>query len=173
MPAWARHRPRLKGTLVSIIAIATTAQFVIAVTGATIDRESLADTQSPTTTRMIEWIKSETPAESTILISAAPEERMSEETRKPWLGIERLMQRSTLVSFKYVPTTDAAMLRWYKLLQWRETFFAGSCKAYDGIAVDYLIIVGAETVENVKDCSVTVWNEGDFFVQEVTALRAN
>ncbi|MEO1323871.1 MAG: hypothetical protein AAFV59_12790 [Pseudomonadota bacterium] len=172
IPAWSSSRPRLRGTLVTFIAVVTTAQFSLAVIGSTHDREALAETQSAATTRMIEWIKSETPPDSTLLISAAPDERMSAETRKPWLGIERLMQRSTLVSFKYVPTTDAAMLRWYKLLQWREAFFAGSCEAYEDITVDYLIIAGAETVEDVEDCSVTVWNEGDYFVQKVTDLKS-
>lgn len=170
LPAWSAPGSRLKLTLVSILSLATVAQFIVGVTGATIDRQSLAATQSPTTARMIDWIKSETSADSVVLISAASEDRMSEETRKPWLGIERLIQRSTLVSFKYVPTTDAAMLRWYQLLQWREAFFDGSCQTYDNIAVDYLIIAGANTVERVEHCSVTVWNEGDYFVQKVTNL---
>lgn len=170
---WVHRRERLNSLLFAVFMIAVTGQLFLGVQSATIGRTSLSETQTFATASMIEWIRTHTPTDSLILISAAPTERMSEETRAPWVGIERLMERSTLVSFKYVPTTDSSLLKWYQLLRWRDGFFAGSCRSYGDIQIDYLVIAGAQTVENVKDCSVTVWRDGDYFVQKVTNLKTD
>lgn len=108
--------------------------------------------------QMVTWIRSNTSSDSVWAIEPVPNaDFFRGEGSGQWAGMERLIERPTLVNFKFVPTAKADLARWYNLLFWREAVFAGACERIDAYPVDYLITRTVSGIERLRACTRVVW----------------
>ena len=135
---------------------------------------SLADTVSspqlpltrvltPSERELIAWLRGNTPSGATIVIEPTPQTDWT----VPWLAFERLIERPTLVSFKFVPTQKADIARWYRLVRWRKAVFEGDCSRASEQPVDYLVTLNADTLKRVAACGDMVWTNGTYGVVRI------
>jgi len=80
----------------------------------------------------------------------------------PWMALERLTGRPTLVVFKFVPTHKADIARWYSLLRWREAVFAGDCARLSEHPADFLLTFETATRQRLADCGSSIWTDGEY-----------
>ena len=88
----------------------------------------------------------------------------------PWLAFERLIDRPTLVSFKFVPTQKADIARWYRLVRWRKAVFEGDCGRTSEHPADYLVTLNVATLARVAVCGDIVWTNGTYGVVRIASL---
>ena len=113
---------------------------------------------TPEETEMVTWIRKFSDSEHIVLIEPSPlADYLDGEGGGQWAGIERLIERPTLVNFKFVPTAKADLARWYDLLLWREAVFAGGCARIYDYPVHYLITRARDSVERLSACADIVW----------------
>jgi hypothetical protein len=87
----------------------------------------------------------------------------------PRVAMERLLERPTLVNWKFIPTLPDEQARWYKLWMLRKNIFAGNCHLIKEIPINYLLI---ETPASpVLSCGKVVWRENGFTLLAVTAEK--
>ena len=75
--------------------------------------------------------------------------------------LHRLIPRPTLVSWKFVPTIPAEILRWYELIQKRERLFATGCAEPMQPPVRLLVVFSEEVAERMRQCGELVWQRGN------------
>ena len=81
--------------------------------------------------------------------------------RFPYVRMERMLDRPTLVSWKFVPTNAAEIYRWWDLWQLRQHLFdAGCAGGTAGIPVRYLLVLRPGTLGRVADCGAVAWSNG-------------
>ncbi|MEM7329159.1 MAG: hypothetical protein AAF437_10485 [Pseudomonadota bacterium] len=112
---------------------------------------------TPTEADMVEWVKAHTSPDAVVVIEPLSEQRFLGEGDGVWAGMERLLNRPTLVNFKFNPTDKSDLHRWYILLQWRQALFSGECALIHAQPVDYLIVRQAETEARLTACTKSVW----------------
>lgn len=79
----------------------------------------------------------------------------------PKVALPMLLDRPTLVSFKFVPTNARDIYRWYDLLQYRDGVFEKECRAIDRFPVRYLLMM--RKADTAVPCGRIVWSS-DYFV---------
>jgi len=77
-----------------------------------------------------------------------------------YLRLHRVIDRPTLVSWKFVPTNPADILRWYELLQERNALFAHGCSAGFQPRAALLVVYEKDALERIRDCGPVVWQSG-------------
>jgi hypothetical protein len=77
-----------------------------------------------------------------------------------YLRLHRDIDRPTVVSYKFVPTNPADILRWYGLIQRRAALFAHGCSAAFEPRPTLLVVFDAEALERIRDCGPVVWRNG-------------
>lgn len=107
------------------------------------------------------WLKANTAREDVVVLEPTPE---TDSLIGPWVGFERAIERPTLVNYKFVPTAKPDLVRWYRLIQWRQAVFRGDCGRLDEQPVDYLVTVQAATRERLAACGRVLWTRGDYAV---------
>ncbi len=122
----------------------------------------------PKDRELVDWLRANTHPNATVVI---------EPTRKtkwqlpwlglPWLALERLINRPTLISFKFTPTQKAGIARWYRLIRWREAVFGGDCRRLAEQPADYLVTVKSRTLKRIAGCGDVVWTNGNYGVVQV------
>lgn len=132
----------------------------------------LASMLTPAESDLVEWVGTQTPTGSVIVIQPLSGDRFLGEGSGVWSGMERLLNRPTLVNYKFVPTDKPNMLKWYQLLQWRDAVFAGDCSSIDAYSVDYLIIREAANEPSLAACTDLVWRSGELAVLQVNVAKA-
>lgn len=86
----------------------------------------------------------------------------------PWTAFERLSGRPSLVAFKFVPTFRDDIVRWYRLIRWREALFAGDCARRADYPVRYLLSFSREVAERLGPCTAPVWEQGTYTLLRVS-----
>lgn len=125
---------------------------------------------SPEMRELVVWLRENTPADAVVVAGPWPA-NYRPETRSPWVGFERLIERPTLVNYKFVPTRKDEIIRWYNLLAWRRDVFAGNCHRLAEQPVDYLAVREAEVLSTVAACGETLWSNGTYAVVRVASGR--
>ncbi len=92
-----------------------------------------------------------------------------DEMNPEYIRLHREIPRPTLVSWKFVPTNPADILRWYDLIQRRKQLFAQGCAQPMQPAVSLLVVFHKAAAERVKDCGDPVWRHGDAVLIRVNA----
>ncbi|MEL7033596.1 MAG: hypothetical protein AAGL97_09640 [Pseudomonadota bacterium] len=132
----------------------------------------LASTATPAQADMIEWVKQNTEADAVIVMEPVPTMRFMGEAVGIWVGMERLLERPTLVNFKFVPTAKADLARWYALILWRQALFEGACDRITEYRVDYLITRTAGSPDVLSDCTRIIWQSDENMVLAVWPAAA-
>jgi hypothetical protein len=130
-------------------------------------RLTLTRDLDPATREMAAWVRASTAPDAVVLIEPGANRSWSD-AMPPRLVLERLMQRPTLVNWKFVPTLDAELARWYRLLKMREAvFFDGECARLADTPVRYLVVFGALDGAPAAACGEAVWRNDGYAVLRV------
>jgi hypothetical protein len=166
---WLRQALRENGArTLAIITLAVGIGFAVPRAASLAD--TLASPQLPLTRmltpderELITWLRGNTPRDATVVI----EPTAQTDWTAPWLAFERLIERPTLVSFKFVPTQKADIARWYRLVRWRQAVFEGDCGRISEHPADYLVTLNAATLTRVAVCGDVVWTNGPYGVVRI------
>jgi len=166
---WLRHA--LRGDGARTLAIITLAVGIgFAVPRAASFADTLLSPQLPLTRmltpnerELITWLRGNTSPEATVVI----EPTAQTDWTVPWLAFERLIDRPTLVSLKFVPTQKADIARWYRLVRWRKAVFEGDCGRLSEQAADYLVTLNETTLTRVAVCGDIVWTHAAYGVVRI------
>jgi len=115
---------------------------------------------TPIERELVAWLRGHTSPGATVVIEPTGQTDWT----VPWLAFERLIDRPTLVSFKFVPTQKADIARWYRLVRWRKAVFEGDCGKISEQPVDYLVTLNVATLTRLKVCGDVVWTNGSYGV---------
>ena len=118
---------------------------------------------TPNERELIAWLRGNTPPDATVVI----EPTARTDWMVPWLAFERLIDRPTLVNFKFVPTHKADIARWYRLVRWRKAVFEGDCGRTSEHPADYLVTLNVATLTRVAVCGDIVWTNGTYGVVRI------
>ena len=113
---------------------------------------------TPNERELVAWLRGNTPPDATVVI----EPTAQTDWTVPWLAFERLINRPTLISFKFVPTLKADIARWYRLVRWRKAVFEGDCSRISEQPADYLVTLNTATLTRVAVCGDIVWTNGTY-----------
>ena len=76
--------------------------------------------------------------------------------------LNRLIERPTVVTRKFVPTAPYDVLRWYALLQWRSRLFEQGCgQRDDAVPVKLLVTFSPNGRERIASCGPVIWQGGN------------
>jgi hypothetical protein len=123
----------------------------------------LTRTLTPNERGLVAWLRGNTPPDATVVIEPTAETDWT----LPWLAFERLINRPTLVSFKFVPTQKADIARWYRLVRWRMAVFEGDCARLPEHPADYLVTLSVATLTRMAACGDVVWTEASYGVVRI------
>ncbi|MEM7407845.1 MAG: hypothetical protein AAF458_21320 [Pseudomonadota bacterium] len=121
---------------------------------------------SPQILALIDWIKQETDEADVIVVEPNHETRWNE----GWMAFERHIGRPTLAHFKFAPTAPADIHRWYRIVRWRESLFAGDCARLGEFPAQYLVTVSEATRTRLASCGALVFARGDLGVIAVKPI---
>lgn len=85
--------------------------------------------------------------------------------------LPRLLDRPTLVSWKYLPSLPADVIEWYERFRFAERTFAGSCPEAADYPVDYLLYLELDNPAAARLCGATVWTDGRRALVKVDAAK--
>jgi len=156
-PIWLNSKRRLGSICLMIIVVGYLPSTIRSVEQTMNGHLPLASMLSTSEADMVDWIEAHTSTDSIVMIEPLNDLPFKGEGMGAWAGMERLLQRPTLVNYKFVPTDKADLLRWSELLQWRQSVFDGNCTAIDDYPVAYLITRTAESIERLRACTELVW----------------
>jgi len=132
----------------------------------------LASMLSTSEAEMVDWIGENTSPGSIVMLEPLNDRPFKGEGFGAWVGMERLMGRPTLVNYKFVPTDKADLLRWYQLLQWRQSVFDGNCAALQDYPVAYLVARTKGSIGRLKACTELVWRGDNNAILQVSASES-
>ena len=118
---------------------------------------------TPNERELVAWLRGNTPPDATVVI----EPTKKTDWTVPWLAFERLIDRPTLISYKFVPTQKADIARWYRLVRWRKAVFEGDCGRLSEHPADYLVTLNVATLTRVAVCGDLVWTNGTYGVVRI------
>ena len=106
--------------------------------------------------RLNAYVVDRTGRDEIVLVEPGPGEYVF-----PKVALPMLLDRPTLVSFKFVPTNARDIYRWYDLLQFRDAVFQNGCRGIDRFPVRYLLMT--RNADMTVPCGRIVWTS-DYFV---------
>lgn len=88
-----------------------------------------------------------------------------EPVRTVWgvaVALPRLLERPTLVSWKFVPTNPHDLQRWYRLLRYTEELFAQGCREPLEFDVAFLVVLSEARLQAVRNCGEVTYQTNRF-----------
>lgn len=116
----------------------------------------LLNTLSDDEKKVSNWLNEHTQTSDVILFDEGDNEKLTTE------NFEQLVNRPSLVNWKFVPTTKYAIARWYRLMLLKRKAFSGDCSAFASLPAKYYISYSEASYKNVSHCSRTVFSKGKY-----------
>lgn len=118
--------------------------------------DSLMNSMGDDEKQLIHWIKTNISEGTVILIP--------ESSGKPLnsMNFEQLIDRPTLVSWKFVPTTRYEIALWYKRLLIKREIFDGKCDALKQLSVSHVLAVNQTQTDNLSKCGERLYSLGSY-----------
>lgn len=116
----------------------------------------LFNTLSDDEKKVSNWLNEHTQTSDIILFEEGDNEKLTTE------NFEQLVNRPSLVNWKFVPTTKYAIARWYRLMLLKRKAFSGDCSAFASLPAKYYISYSEASYKNISHCSRTVFSEGKY-----------
>ena len=85
----------------------------------------------------------------------------------PHVGLHRRIPRPTLVSWKFVPTMPADLLRWHNLIEYRKQLFQEGCRKPFAYPVRLLLVFEPRTLDIVRNCGDMVSRGGGWYLVRI------
>jgi hypothetical protein len=101
--------------------------------------------------QLVEWIRTNIPEGTVILIP--------ESSGKPLnsMNFEQLINRPTLVSWKFVPTTRYEIALWYKRILLKREIYEGKCDSIKQRNVSHVLAVNQLQIDKLSQCGVSLY----------------
>ena len=106
--------------------------------------------------QLVDWIRTNIPEGTVILIP--------ESSGKPLnsMNFEQLIDRPTLVSWKFVPTTRYEIALWYKRILLKHEIYEGKCDSIKLLNVSYVLTVNSAQTEKLSLCGEPLYSSGSY-----------
>ena len=106
--------------------------------------------------QLIQWIRTNIPEGTVILIP--------ESSGKPLnsMNFEQLIDRPTLVSWKFVPTTRYEIALWYKRILLKREIYEGKCSSIKLLNVGHALAVNQFQVDKLSLCGDPLFSSGSY-----------
>jgi hypothetical protein len=106
--------------------------------------------------QLIQWIRTNTPEGTVILIP--------ESSGKPLnsMNFEQLIDRPTLVSWKFVPTTRYEIALWYKRILLKREIYEGKCDSIKQLNVSHVLAVNQMQTDMISQCGEPLYSSGSY-----------
>ena len=104
-------------------------------------------TLDPPTQEMVAAVRARAPQDAPVLLDPATDANT---------GIVRLLDRQTIVAWKFVPTNPAEIYRWWRLIEARRQAFAGRCDRIEPAA--HFLVATAATLPEMQKCGPIIWS---------------
>ena len=105
---------------------------------------------------LIQWIRTNIPEGTVILIP--------ESSGKPLnsMNFEQLIDRPTLVSWKFVPTTRYEIALWYKRILLKREIYEGKCDSIKPLNVSHVLAVNQMQTDMISQCGEPLYSSGSY-----------
>ena len=105
---------------------------------------------------LVQWIRANTPEGTVILIP--------ESSGKPLnsMNFEQLIDRPTLVSWKFVPTTRYEIALWYKRILLKREIYEGKCDSIKQLNVSHVLAVNQLQADKLSQCGEPLYSSGSY-----------
>lgn len=107
---------------------------------------------------LVFWLRNNTKASDVILFEEGNDEKLAAES------FELIVERPSLVNWKFVTTTKYSIARWYRLVLLKRQAYSGECSAFDKLSAKYYITYSVSGYENISRCAETVFSIGKYHV---------
>ena len=171
-PIWLNRKKRLGPICLMIVVVGYVPPTIRSVAQTMNGHLPLASMLSTSEADMVNWIKEHTATDAIVMIEPLNDQPFKGEGIGQWAGMERLLQRPTLVNYKFVPTDKADLSRWYHLLEWRQSVFDGNCAVIEEYPVAYLMTRTAESIDRLSACTEQVWQGEQIAILQVTPSKS-
>jgi hypothetical protein len=141
-----KHIPKLLG-----VAIACAIAVMVFRTVQTAYRHpghTLYDSINDKAKKMVELVKANTAAGDVVLFE---EGRVNRGLSA--MNFEQLVDRPTLVTWKFVPTTQYDLVQWHRRLTMKKQAFSGDCQAIQSLGARYLVTHRENTAKLLAPCA--------------------
>lgn len=164
--AWIGNAMRLLTRVVLVLSVASILPFFAmrAKSFAEAPSLSMMGLLDPGSQALVNWAQTNTAPGDVVLIE--PRGGV-QEGEMPSGGFERLMQRPTLINWKFVPTLSPEIARWYDLIQWRDKVFEGNCGLLSEQPVSWLILLQPIEKAPAAACGQLVWQNESYAALKV------
>ncbi len=122
------------------------------------DSKTLYDSLSQDEKILINWLKTKTSASDIMLYEEDDIGKLNAES------FEQLVDKPTLVNWKFVPTTKYSIARWYRLMLLKRQAYSGVCLAFNQLPARYYIAYSISGRENISHCAEPVFSIGKYRV---------
>ena len=118
--------------------------------------DSLMSSMGGEEKELIQWIRTNTPEGTVILIP--------ESSGKPLnsMNFEQLIDRPTLVSWKFVPTTRYEIALWYKRILLKREIYEGKCDSIKQLNVNHVLAVNQMQSDKISQCGKPLYSSGSY-----------
>jgi hypothetical protein len=107
---------------------------------------------------LVDWLRNNTKVSDIILFEEGNNGKLVAES------FELVVERPSLVNWKFVPTTKYSIARWYHLMLLKRQAYSGECSAFDKLPAKYYIAYSVSGYENISRCAETVFSIGKYHV---------
>jgi hypothetical protein len=81
--------------------------------------------------------------------------------------LPRQLNRPTLVSWKFAPTSPPLLIKWHELIEKRKSIFAGDCDAFSEYPVKLLIVTEQKALTATQACGKVVWHDANYHLVDL------
>lgn len=99
---------------------------------------------------LVNWLQKNTEREDVVVLQPTQETRWTAK----WIAFDQVIDRPTLVRFKFVPTIPNETVKWYRLIKWRSDVFSGNCERITEQPVAYLVTVDSLGRQSLEKCGL-------------------
>ncbi|MEO1317179.1 MAG: DUF6798 domain-containing protein [Pseudomonadota bacterium] len=109
------------------------------------------------------WIEQETARDAVVVFEGTPHT----DWNPPWMALEAITGRPSLVVYKFVPVTKPTLAEWYRRVLWRDAVFGGACARLADYPVSFLVTLSVESRERMSRCGDVTFQSGPVAIVDV------
>jgi hypothetical protein len=106
--------------------------------------------------QLVEWVRTNIPEGTVILIPESSDKPLNS------MNFEQLIDRPTLVSWKFVPTTRYEIALWYKRILLKRKIYEGKCDSIKQLNVSHVLAVNQMQSDKISQCGESLYSLGSY-----------
>ena len=106
--------------------------------------------------QLVEWVRTNIPEGTVILIPESSDKPLNS------MNFEQLIDRPTLVSWKFVPTTRYEIALWYKRILLKRKIYEGKCDSIKQLNISHVLAVNQMQSDKISQCGESLYSLGSY-----------